>query len=84
MFFKEYHKSLETLHFGTEKPRAYYIPFSSKSFALNSKREASELFTLLSGEWKFKFFKSFEDLSEDIIAADMSLDSLDDITVPKC
>lgn len=84
MFFKEYHKSLETLHFGTEKPRAYYIPFSSKSSALNGKREASELFTLLSGEWKFKFFKSFEDLTEDIIAADMSLDALDDITVPKC
>lgn len=84
MFFKEYHKSLETLHFGTEKPRAYYIPYQDKSAALESKRENSSFFTLLSGDWKFKFFKSFEDLCEDIVAADLCTDGFDDITVPKC
>ncbi len=84
MFFKEFHKSLETLHYGTEKPRAYYIPFSDKETALNGKREDSDFFTLLSGQWKFRYYKSFEDLGEKIISPDLSLDSLDDITVPRC
>ena len=58
MFFQEFHKSLDTLHFGMQKPRAYYIPFADRESALNGIRENSELFTLLSGTWKFKFFKS--------------------------
>ena len=82
MFFQGFHKSLDTLHFGMQKPRAYYIPFADRESALNGIRENSELFTLLSGTWKFKFFKSFEDLSEDVLSAE--IDDFDDITVPRC
>lgn len=84
MFFPEFHKSLDTLHFGTLEPRSYYIPYADKESALKGKREESEFFTLLSGRWKFKFFKSFEDLSKEIVLKDTDTYSFDDITVPRC
>ena len=84
MFLNEYHKGLEVLHFGMQKPRAYYIPFTERSTALNGQREHSERFTLLSGEWKFKYFKSFEDLNKDAVSNELDITDFDDITVPRC
>ena len=84
MFFPEFHKSLDTLHFGTLEPRSYYIPYADKESALKGKREESEFFTLLSGQWKFKFFKSFEDLSKEIVLNNTDTLFFDDITVPRC
>lgn len=84
MFFPEFHKSLETLHFGTLEPRAYYIPYKDTESALRGKREESELFMLLSGQWKFKFFESFEDLNQNTVSKDVNTDSFDDISVPRC
>ena len=57
-----YHKSLETLHVGCLEPRAYFIPFPDKKSALSRRRENSQYFISLCGEWDFRFFKSFEDV----------------------
>ncbi len=57
-----YHKSLETLHVGCLEPRAYFIPFSDEKSALSRRRENSQYFISLCGEWDFRFFKSFEDV----------------------
>ncbi len=84
MFFVNYHEKLDVLHFGTKEPRAYYIPFCSKDNALSKKREDSCRFTLLSGEWKFKFFSNIADVTEDLIKKDYVTDGCDDITVPRC
>ncbi len=77
---KAYHKDLNSLHIGCEKPRAYYIPYHSEEAALNGNRDASERFTSLCGEWNFKFYGSFEDIEDDFLSADFS----DKITVPMC
>ena len=84
MFFTEYHKMLDVLHFGTKEPRAYYVPFCNKENALTKKREDSCRFTLLSGEWKFKFFNNVADVTADFVTKDFNTDSCDDITVPRC
>ncbi len=84
MFFNQYHKMLDVLHFGTKEPRAYYVPFSDKSTALTFKRENSEKFTLLNGEWKFKFYKNIADVEEFVISKDFDKESCDDIKVPCC
>jgi len=51
----KYWEDLETLHVNCEPPRAYFIPFSGKEDALNKSREHSDRFTLLSGNWKFRY-----------------------------
>ena len=55
MEFKPYHKSLEHLHIGCEKPRAYFIPYHSEQAALSGDRVRSEHFINRCGNWDFKF-----------------------------
>ncbi len=62
-----YFEDLNTLHLGTEKNRAYYIPFGSAKDIFDSPREDSDRFGLLSGKWSFEYFKSIEKVPETII-----------------
>ena len=50
-----YHKQLEVLHVGCEKPRAYFVPFSDKKDAANINRALSDRFVSLCGEWDAGF-----------------------------
>lgn len=84
MNFPLFHKSLETLHYRTEAPRSYFIPYSDRASALSGRRESSSEFTLLSGEWRFKYFGSFEDLRDEITSAQCDTSAFDKITVPSC
>ena len=77
----KYHQSLDTLHLGCEEPRAYFVPFACESSALSRTRGESIYFKSLCGEWKFKYYRSFNDV-EDIINIDPEDDSLEKLTVP--
>ena len=59
---QNYHKSLEHLHVGCEKPRAYFIPYEAKDTALMGKRDYSALYTPLIGVWDFNFYRSVTEL----------------------
>lgn len=83
MKFKAYHKSLESLHISTEKPRAYFIPYDNLEDALSGDRNKSYYLTNLSGEdWSFKFFESFEDLNDSYFTADFNKNDLPLVKVP--
>ncbi len=85
MKFTPFHKSLDTLHFGTEKPRAYFIPYSSLDEALSGDRNSSYYLTNLCGnDWSFKFFDSFEDLTDEYSEADFDYSNLPLVEVPGC
>ena len=56
MFELNYHLSLESLHVGCEKPRAYFIPYESEDKAIEDNRGESKNFISLCGEWDFKFY----------------------------
>ncbi len=85
MKFKPFHKSLETLHHGTEKPRAYFIPYDSLDDALSGNRNTSYYLTNLCGDdWSFKFFDSFEDLEDKYLDADYDYSELPLVEVPGC
>ncbi|MBR2460572.1 MAG: hypothetical protein IKB34_05030 [Clostridia bacterium] len=60
-----YHKSLEHLHIGCEKPRAYFIPYGDEKSAVADNRDASVYFKSLCGEWDFKWYPSDRGLSGD-------------------
>ena len=47
MNFKAFHKDLTTLHVGTEKPRAYFIPYDNLQDALSGDRNTSYYMTNL-------------------------------------
>ena len=62
---ENYHKDPATRRINVEKERAYYIPYG-RSDLLHLPREYSDRFSLLCGEWDFKFFKSVTELPASI------------------
>ncbi len=83
MYFDfKYHKKLDTLHIGCEKPRAYFIPYSDECTAKSDDRNKSEFFFPLCGEWDFKYYSSVNDI-DDFLDDEFSREAFDKITVPK-
>lgn len=58
----DYHKSQRHLHVGCEPHRAYYIPYGREATALRGKRESSDRFLSLCGEWDFRYFASVSEI----------------------
>ncbi len=58
---EKYYLSPEYLHIGCEKPAAYFIPFA-KDEDCTKERETSSRFTLLNGEWDFKFYPNVREV----------------------
>ena len=63
-----YHENPKTLHIGTLPPHCYFIPFEPGQDAFGE-RETSERFTLLNGEWDFRYYGSVIDLEDDFTNA---------------
>jgi beta-galactosidase len=61
-----YHEDPQHLHINTEKNRNYFIPFSPEQDAFE-RREQSNRFFLLNGQWNFRYYDSFGDLEENFL-----------------
>ncbi|MBQ7321027.1 MAG: DUF4981 domain-containing protein [Clostridia bacterium] len=77
----EYHKSLEHLHVGCEKPHAYFIPYANDAVALGDNRALSDRFVSLCGDWDFHYYDTPAKLP-DFLAPDFSREGMDKLTVP--
>ncbi|MBP3237694.1 MAG: hypothetical protein J6M24_01200 [Lachnospiraceae bacterium] len=75
-----YHEDFNTLHVNTTDDHCYYIPFDRTQYPFAEREESSE-FQLLNGEWDFKFYKSFREISDRQI---LSADFENKIDVPSC
>ena len=73
------HEDMSTVQIGALPPRAYYIPFE-RPVSSAEQRESSKQFTLLSGQWDFAYFRSFEDFSAAFEQSDYNF--TDTIKVP--
>ena len=73
---KEYHQQSKTV--GAEAPRAYFVPFRQGQ-ARSERREDSQLFRSLCGNWKIRAYESLLD-AENFLEDDPS----EDIPVPSC
>lgn len=71
------YENLELIHENTLKPRAHYIPYDSLEKALEGNKAKSSYYTLLNGEWEFRYF------SRDIDCPDV-ISEWDKIDVPSC
>ena len=79
-----YYEDLHALHVNTMPPRAYYIPASRRTDGLVERREASDRFQPLGGNWKFRYFPALSDLQEDFYKPDFDLSGFGEIPVPSC
>ncbi len=78
----EYYQDINTLHLGTEKPRAYYVPFGSAKDIFSKSREESDRFGLLSGKWSFNYYTNIERVPETVIEPALPLDKSNELLVP--
>ena len=77
---KNYHSELSMLHYNTERPRAYFVPYHTTEASLGE-REESRYFKNLSGTWGFKYYPSVEKLPNTL--AEIG-DIKEQLTVPSC
>ena len=77
-FEYKFHKSQEVLHYGCEKPRAYFVPYHSEASALTDNRAASARFFSLCGDWDFRYYPTVNELP-DFIAKDFVIEGFDKI-----
>ena len=82
MIIPKYYEDLEVLHKNTMPNRAYYIPASGKMENPVEKRDLSDRFMLLSGEWKFRYFDSIYDVKEAFYEENFDTSDFDTVTVP--
>ncbi len=71
------YENLKFIHENTMPPRAHYIPYDSLEKALAGDKKSSDFYTLLNGEWDFKYY------SRDIDCPEVITD-WDKLAVPSC
>ena len=72
-----FYEDITKLHINTMPPRSHYIPYDSIEKALLNDKEKSDYYTLLNGEWEFKYFSRDIDCPQTIT-------DWDEIQVPSC
>ncbi|OZG69697.1 glycoside hydrolase family 2 TIM barrel-domain containing protein [Bifidobacterium eulemuris] len=66
MFIERYYEDLNHLHVGTMPNRAYYVPASQRMDTVGERRVDSDRFTLLNGDWDFRYYSSVWDLDAEV------------------
>lgn len=82
MIVPRYYENLDVLHENTMSARAYYIPASKRMDDLVERREMSDRIQFLNGVWKFKYYDSIYDVTEEFYRTDFDVSGYDTIKVP--
>ena len=82
MLVPRYYEDLSVLHLNTMPNRAYYIPASVSMDTVGEKREGSDRFVLLNGDWKFRYYESIYDLKDAFYEEGFCTCGFDEIPVP--
>lgn len=82
MLIPRHYENLSVLKENALEPRAYYIPSSERMKDVVFNREDSDRFILLNDKWKFRYFESIYDLTEEFYSKDFDVEEFDEIPVP--
>lgn len=82
MIIPKHYEDLKVLREGAMPPRAYYIPASKRMDILVDNREESDRIQMLTGKWKFCYYKSIYDLEEAFYEKGFNASAYDEISVP--
>ena len=66
MFIPRHYEDPHTLHVGTMPNRVYFIPASTRTDTVGERRADSDRFTLLNGDWMFRYYASIYDLDAEV------------------
>lgn len=80
----KYWEDLNILQIGRERPRTYYIPYADETSAHSSKRASSPFFQTLNGSWKFRYYRSVQDVQEKFYEESYDAMAWDELIVPSC
>ncbi|MFT8889701.1 MAG: glycoside hydrolase family 2 TIM barrel-domain containing protein [Ethanoligenens sp.] len=72
------------LHRNREQPTASLIPFGSAEAALDGISGQSPFYRLLNGDWKFSYYKRFDEAPEGFFASSFDVSTWDTLPVPLC
>ena len=78
----DYHKTLETLHDGCERPHAYFIPYADRDTADRGNRGASPYVKTLCGTWDFRYYESVGEV-EDFLTPTFDRAAMETMPVPR-
>ncbi len=81
MIVKPYFEDLTALHIGTEPNRAYYIPASREGMFF-CRREESDRFQSLNGQWKFRYEPRLDEMNDHFYEEGYDLRGFSDVPVP--
>lgn len=84
MIIPRHYENLHLLHENTLPNRAYYIPAQERIAGLEEDRERSGRFQLLNGMWKFRYYGSIYDLTDEFYREEYVPDGFGEIPVPGC
>lgn len=82
MNLPNYYEDPSILHIGCEDNRSYYIPFTSADEASYGELASSKEYFSLNGTWKFLYYNSIHDLSDNFLEESHLFDDAGDIPVP--
>lgn len=82
MIIPRYFENLKVLHENTMPARAYYIPASERMDTLVLRREDSDRMQMLNGDWRFRYYKSVTELTDEFYQMNYDVTSFDTIKVP--
>ena len=80
--FLEWQSQPQTTHVNAMKPRATFMPYATLDEAIKCNRFLSSRYLSLNGEWKFRFFKNYNETQFGFAEPHFNSDDWDDITVP--
>lgn len=82
MKLQKYYENPKITSVNATPDRAYYEPFPEQDNIFGKQRGDSESFQLLNGNWKFKLYDNFTQVSEEFIQLEFRADEFDTIPVP--
>ena len=77
-----YYEDLTCQRVNTTPDRAYYIPASTPMDEHVERREASDRFVLLNGDWKFRYYTDMTQVEEDFFRPGYDTSGFDTLHVP--
>lgn len=82
MIIPNHYENLNVLHENTMPARAYYIPASKRTDTLVEHREDSDRIQMLSGNWRFRYYDSIDQMKEAFYEEGYDSSAYDTIPVP--
>ncbi len=82
MIVPKYYEDPHTFSVNACPLRSYYIPTSAKQSLSWQNRRETDRFFLLNGEWKFRYFSSIYDCTEEFFAQGYDTTAFDTLPVP--